>query len=78
MTSKLYEQREEFQAALTKTKELLAFNEENKVRYFRREGSGPEVNITEEINDEHRKLIDNYNLLIKTIDQMIAGNQASL
>ncbi|MGK6313712.1 hypothetical protein [Neorhizobium sp. DT-125] len=64
--------REEIQSRIDEAKKLLAFNENYPARYFRREGAGPEIDITNDINNDHRKLIESYTALIRTIDEMIA------
>ena len=72
LASTLQEQRDVYEQKIVEARKLLAFNETNKVRFFRQEGSGPEVDITEDINNDHRTLIESYTMLVKVIDDLIA------
>ncbi|MGQ3214771.1 hypothetical protein [Shinella sp.] len=75
MPSTLQAQRDNFQAKIDNAKKHLAFNEDNDVRFWRVEGSGPQIDITEDINEDHRKLIESFGALVKAIDEMIAAGR---
>lgn len=59
---------------IEEARELLAFNETSGTRYFRVEGNGPQVDITEELNQNHRTAIDNLSKYVRTLDDIIASS----